>query len=71
MTTVRDIVKEVVKIEQAVAVLDIEYKNQKEMLEKKLKEVQSRCKHQVNKHHPDPSGNNDSWDECEICGYES
>jgi hypothetical protein len=26
------------------------------------------CPHYTTTYHPDPSGNNDSWRECDICG---
>lgn len=37
-------------------------------LRKSLRAIQQQCKHPVTKRHPDASGNNDSQDECEICG---
>ncbi len=33
-----------------------------------IKTIRSQCTHFVTKHHSDASGNNDSWDECLICG---
>lgn len=38
-----------------------------EVKKKELKELQKACKHQLTTYHPDPSGNNDSWYECDIC----
>jgi hypothetical protein len=35
-----------------------------------LKQIQSECPHDKIKHHPDLSGNHDSWDECARCGKE-
>jgi hypothetical protein len=34
--------------------------------------IQTVCKHppEFFKRHPDPSGNNDSWDQCIACGKE-
>ena len=39
-----------------------------EKLKVKIRNVQNECKHSVINHVPDPSGNNDSFDECLICG---
>lgn len=45
------------------AITLLRYKGERELLKKV-------CKHppEFNKYHPDPSGNNDSWHECLICG---
>lgn len=37
-------------------------------LEKKLTQLQNTCSHSKTTFHSDPSGNNDSFLECEICG---
>lgn len=39
-------------------------------LTEKLAIAQKACSHPIQKRHPDASGNNDSWDECLICGCE-
>jgi len=35
-----------------------------------IKEWQKKCQHWTRTYHPDPSGNNDSFYECNICGKE-
>lgn len=39
-------------------------------LNNRLVSLQERCNHESIKHHPDASGNNDSWDQCQICDKE-
>lgn len=36
-----------------------------------LGELQSRCGHDLTTFYPDPSGGNDSFTECDICGLQS
>ena len=33
-----------------------------------IAKLQKKCKHEETVYHPDPSGNKDSWTECDICG---
>jgi DNA repair exonuclease SbcCD ATPase subunit len=33
--------------------------------------IQKKCKHWFVKFHPDPSGNNDSHEECQVCGKQA
>jgi hypothetical protein len=35
-----------------------------------IKDWQKKCEHWSKTYHPDPSGNNDSFYECNICGKE-
>lgn len=35
-----------------------------------LQAFQKMCKHPLTNYYPDPSGNNDSYTECDICGAE-
>ncbi len=37
----------------------------------KVKAIQEKCCHWTRTYHPDPSGNNDSYHTCDICGIES
>jgi hypothetical protein len=37
-------------------------------LESKLAKLQTKCKHEHKTFYPDPSGNNDSYYECDDCG---
>jgi len=50
--------------------LDKKYKAKKEILKQKLLEEQEKCPHKSITFHPDPSGNNDSYYECNRCGKE-
>ena len=54
----------------AIEALDKEYKAKKDFLKEKLREEQKKCKHSKTTFHPDPSGNNDSFTECDVCGKE-
>lgn len=46
------------------------FKVDKEKIHAKMKEVQGKCIHAARTYHPDPSGNSDSYYECNICGKE-
>lgn len=48
-----------------------EYETKINELDNRLREVQNRCPHFNYTYHPDPSGNNDSWESCNICGKKS
>jgi len=37
-------------------------------VKQRMTELQERCKHWSKTYHPDPSGNSDSYYECDICG---
>lgn len=50
--------------------LELEYEAKKATIADNIRKLQDRCKHPVVDHHPDASGNNDSWDECAICEKE-
>ena len=50
--------------------LDAEYKAKRDALKQTLREAQAVCKHEKTTYHPDPSGNNDSYTECDVCGKE-
>lgn len=50
--------------------LEADYKQQRENLEQRLRQLRARCPHLDVTYHPDPSGNNDSWRECNLCGAE-
>jgi len=54
----------------AVEALDKEYKTKRDALKATLKEAQAKCDHPKTTYHPDPSGNNDSYTECDVCGKE-
>ncbi len=46
----------------------IKYEEKKKVLEAGIKMQQEKCEHWTTNFHPDPSGNNDSYYECAICG---
>lgn len=58
------------KYVQALEKLDEEYRIQRDILRRHLQEAQSKCEHPKTTYHPDPSGNNDSYTECDVCGKE-
>jgi hypothetical protein len=39
-------------------------------LKTNIKDYQKKCQHWTRTYHPDPSGNSDSFYECNICGKE-
>jgi len=53
---------------EAIEALEQEYKEKREALKATLREAQKKCTHPHTTYHPDPSGNNDSYTECDICG---
>lgn len=55
---------------EAVEALDRDYKAKKEVLKATLREAQKKCGPPQTTFHPDPSGNNDSYTECDFCGKE-
>lgn len=46
------------------------HRNALQMLRKELEQIQKECSHWSTVHHTDPSGNNDSYTRCTICGKE-
>ncbi len=58
------------KYVEAVEALDNEYKAKHAALKATLRIAQQQCKHEKTTYHPDPSGNNDSYTECDVCGME-
>lgn len=54
----------------ALSQLDKEYDFKRNALKEELHDAQLTCKHEKTTYYPDPSGNNDSWTECNICGKE-
>lgn len=41
---------------------------EKEAIRLAWKQLQKQCKHPNETYHPDPSGNSDSYYECDLCG---
>lgn len=66
--TIREIVEQIVDIERRIEAEKIRHSEVMRRLDESRSEVQKRCTHVITKRHPDASGNNDSWTECEICG---
>lgn len=58
------------RLKSQIVDLAIEHNKEKTVLEKKIKELQDYCQHLDKTHYPDPSGNNDSHYQCNICGKE-
>jgi hypothetical protein len=63
------------RTKQDIAAVERKKKLAKERYQKELAdirkeeaEIEKKCKHWVVDYHPDPSGNNDSSDTCNICG---
>ena len=50
--------------------LNIEHENKIKVNKAKIKELQELCNHLDIVYNPDRSGNNDSYDTCNICGKE-
>lgn len=49
---------------------DKEYRERCEEINKKLSLLRKECSHQNKTWNPDPSGNNDSFYSCDVCGTE-
>jgi argininosuccinate lyase len=47
------------------------YKRDVKDIERKISLLRKECKHPEIKYWPDPSGNNDSCEVCQICGKEA
>lgn len=46
------------------------YKQETEQMNQNIRSIQFSCNHELTTYYPDPSGNNDSHTECDICGLE-
>ena len=68
---VKDIRREVSRIEIAHEKADSTYKDTHKKLDDQLAEVRQKCPHLETEYYPDASGNNDSWTECKWCGLET
>lgn len=55
---------------EAMDALDKEYQIKRDYLREVLRGRQSKCGHPKTTYYPDPSGNNDSRIECDVCGKE-
>ena len=67
---VKDIRNELVVIKIARVRAHTQHENTLKMLDEDLDSVRARCPHLETIYHPDASGNNDSWDECNLCGMD-
>jgi hypothetical protein len=65
----REIAVQIVDLEKQMRQLEEEYKKKKADVLAQVDYLQSQCPHPAWKRHPDASGNNDVWDECELCGH--
>lgn len=50
--------------------IDEQYKRQKQDLNAAITKIQNECPHYDTTYYPDPTGNNDSFYECRLCGKE-
>jgi hypothetical protein len=55
---------------EAIEALDAEYRAKRGHLRAVLQVEQTKCTHPKTTYHPDPSGNNDSFTKCDVCGKE-
>ena len=58
------------KVDREISELEVRHKAEVKSLAATRKAIVDQCKHLHSIYHPDPSGNNDSWDECVVCGRE-
>ncbi|KKK98382.1 hypothetical protein LCGC14_2643290 [marine sediment metagenome] len=69
-TYVKEIRNELAVIEKARARIERQYETTLKMLDEDLAALRTKCPHLETTYHPDASGNNDSWNECNLCGKE-
>ena len=67
---VKEIRNEFAVIEKARARIERQYETTLKMLDEDLTVLRARCPHLETTHHSDASGNNDSWNGCNLCGKE-
>jgi hypothetical protein len=46
------------------------FEHETETFQVKIRGHRNSCQHELTTYYPDPSGNNDSYTECNICGAE-
>lgn len=56
------------KIRDEYESLSEKYHTDIQVLQEKVNDIVKACPHESTEYHPDPSGNNDSWSECLVCG---
>jgi len=64
----KNIFGEIIKIELDCIEEERRHKNKLAELNAAKVNIQVTCPHSIIQHYPDASGNNDSSDECQICG---
>jgi hypothetical protein len=67
---VKGIRNELTVIEKARQRIERQHETTLKMLDEDLAAVRTKCPHLETTYHPDASGNNDSWSECDLCGKE-
>ncbi len=65
-----DIAQKINAVEHNLLALQKKFNAEKDMLRNDQREAWKLCDHPIKTYHPDASGNNDSWYECEVCGKE-
>jgi hypothetical protein len=58
------------KYVSAIEALEKDFDAKREFLRAELRKEQKKCPHTKTTYHPDPSGNNDSYSECDVCGIQ-
>lgn len=62
------VAEEAGKLRVAGAKLLVQHQTESAAHHEAVTKVQKACSHLATTHHSDPSGNNDSYDQCDICG---
>lgn len=66
-----DIKLEIKKLESELETAFKVYKNKKAEIEKEIGKLRESCQHPKATFYSDPSGNNDSYFSCDLCGKEA
>lgn len=67
---VEDIQKTIRTVNQDIDKENTRHEGAIKLCKERLKSCRNQCQHWTRTYHPDPSGNSDSFYECNICGKE-
>ena len=67
----KEIMERVLSLQNKLSYIWLEYASRKSKINKKILDLQNACPHNETKYHSDPSGNNDSFHSCQVCGKEA
>ena len=70
LVDIQHIEKDRFRILEKIIALKRQHRQELDIEDKKLRELNNICPHYSLTYHPDPSGNNDSYYRCSICGLE-